>query len=118
MTKDIPTRSAAARPHPSGDQPREATTGLFYSISNTQKGLGGISFGNFLIKQVVEELKQDLPNLQTFVTLSPVPAFAGWLKHERESDNSLLDAAQKDALMLLDTDGWWQDEPPSIACTT
>jgi malonyl-CoA decarboxylase len=89
---------------------QEATTAVFYSISNTQKGLGGISFGNFLIKQVVEELKQDLPNLQTFVTLSPVPGFAGWLKRERESDESLFDAAQKDTLALLDTDGWWQDD--------
>jgi len=89
---------------------QEATTAVFYSISNTQKGLGGISFGNFLIKQVVEELKQDLPNLQTFVTLSPVPGFAGWLNRERESDESLFDAAQKDTLALLDTDGWWQDD--------
>jgi len=89
---------------------QEATTAVFYSISNTQKGLGGISFGNFLIKQVVEELKQDLPNLQTFVTLSPAPGFAGWLNRERESDESLFDAAQKDTLALLDTDGWWQDD--------
>lgn len=89
---------------------QDANTAVFYSISNTQKGLGGISFGNFLIKQVVEELKQDLPNLQTFVTLSPVPGFAGWLRRERESDDSFLDAAQKDTLTLLDQDGWWQDD--------
>jgi malonyl-CoA decarboxylase len=55
---------------------KEATTAVFYSISNTQKGLGGVSFGNFLIKQVVEDLKRELPNLRTFVTLSPVPGFA------------------------------------------
>ena len=54
----------------------ETTTAVFYSISNTQKGLGGVSFGNFLIKQVVENLKRELPNLKTFVTLSPVPGFA------------------------------------------
>lgn len=89
---------------------QEATTAVFYSISNTQKGLGGISFGNFLIKQVVEELKQDLPNLQTFVTLSPVPGFAGWLDRERESEAGLFDAAQRDVLALLDRDGWWGDE--------
>ena len=88
---------------------QEATTAVFYSISNTQKGLGGISFGNFLIKQVVEELKQELPNLQTFVTLSPVPGFAAWLKRERGSDDSHFDAAQKDTLALLDTEGWWRD---------
>src|SRR5208337_563109 len=57
----------------------EATTAVFYSISNTQKGLAGVSFGNFLIKQVVEDLKLALPNLDTFVTLSPAPGFAKWL---------------------------------------
>jgi malonyl-CoA decarboxylase len=57
-----------------------ARTAVFYSISNTQRGLGGISFGNFLIKQVVEELQRELPKLDTFVTLSPVPGFMPWLK--------------------------------------
>jgi malonyl-CoA decarboxylase len=88
---------------------QDANTAVFYSISNTQKGLGGISFGNFLIKQVVEELKQDLPNLQNFVTLSPVPGFAGWLKRERENDDGSFDTAQRDTLTLLDKDGWWRD---------
>src|ERR1700757_2469696 len=57
-----------------------ARTAVFYSISNTQRGLGGISFGNFLIKQVVEELRRELPKLDNFVTLSPVPGFMKWLK--------------------------------------
>lgn len=60
----------------------EATTAVFYSISNCQDGLRGISFGNFLIKQVVEDLRKDLPGLKNFVTLSPAPGFARWLaKH-------------------------------------
>jgi malonyl-CoA decarboxylase len=59
---------------------REATTAVFYSISNCQPGLRGISFGNFLIKQVVEELSRDLPGLSTFVTLSPLPGFGRWLE--------------------------------------
>lgn len=54
----------------------EPTTAVFYSISNCQEGLRGISFGNFLIKQVVEELAREQPTLKTFVTLSPVPLFA------------------------------------------
>jgi malonyl-CoA decarboxylase len=58
-----------------------ARTAVFYSISNTQRGLGGISFGNFLIKQVVEELRRELPKLENFVTLSPAPGFMHWLKH-------------------------------------
>ena len=58
------------------------TTAVFYSISNCQKGLKGISFGNFLIKQVVIELKKEFPYLKTFVTLSPVPKFSKWLKEK------------------------------------
>ena len=85
----------------------DATTAVFYSISNTQRGLGGISFGNFLIKQVVEDIKRELPNLQTFVTLSPVPGFATWLKRERASENStLLDPSSRAALAALDTPDW------------
>jgi malonyl-CoA decarboxylase len=73
-----------------------ARTAVFYSISNTQRGLGGISFGNFLIKQVVEELRRELPKLENFVTLSPVPGFANWLKQGsdvplNDEDRALLD---------------------------
>ncbi len=57
-----------------------ARTAVFYSISNCQRGLAGISFGNFLIKQVVEELRRELPKLESFVTLSPVPGLMAWLK--------------------------------------
>ena len=63
---------------------------MFYSISNCQKGLRGVSFGNFLIKHVVEELKRELPKLTTFVTLSPVPGFANWLARERRSEATVL----------------------------
>jgi malonyl-CoA decarboxylase len=62
-----------------GDAAR-ADTAIFYSISNCQEGLRGISFGNFLIKQVVEELKAELPQLTRFATLSPVPGFRRWLE--------------------------------------
>lgn len=87
--------------------PEKATTAAFYSISNTQKGLAGVSFGNFLIKQVVEDLKAELPNVKTFVTLSPVPRFAAWLKREREDDASaLLDTDSRATLDLLDEPGW------------
>jgi malonyl-CoA decarboxylase len=56
-----------------------ANTVVFYSISNCHPGLAGISFGNFLIKNVVQELKSEMPKLKTFVTLSPVPGFRKWL---------------------------------------
>ena len=88
----------------------DATTAVFYSISNTQRGIGGISFGNFLIKQVVEDIKRELPNVQTFVTLSPAPGFAAWLKRERTSENSpLLDTVARSALDALDRPDWADD---------
>src|SRR5258707_2556707 len=64
---------AALAPAPRAD------TAIFYSISNCQDGLRGISFGNFLIKQVVEELQAEFPQLRRFSTLSPVPGFRRWL---------------------------------------
>ena len=57
-------------------------TAIFYSISNCQPGLRGISFGNFLIKQVVEELRAELPDLKRFATLSPIPSFRRWLNEQ------------------------------------
>ena len=59
--------------------PTDATCAIFYSISNCQEGLRGIPFGNYLIKRVVGLLQEELPHLQTFATLSPVPGFAKWL---------------------------------------
>ncbi|MGH7066684.1 MAG: malonyl-CoA decarboxylase [Acetobacteraceae bacterium] len=59
--------------------PHVADTAIFYSISNCQRGLSGISFGNFLIKRVVEELSSEFRNLNAFATLSPVPGFRRWL---------------------------------------
>ena len=62
-----------------GEAAEAPDTAVFYSISNCQDGLRGISFGNFLIKQVVEELAREVPGLKQFVTLSPVPGFRRWL---------------------------------------
>ncbi|MBW7848958.1 MAG: malonyl-CoA decarboxylase [Rhodospirillales bacterium] len=64
---------------PVGD-PTRADTAIFYSISSAQKGLAGISFGNFLIKRVVDSLAGEFPNLRTFATLSPIPGFMDWLR--------------------------------------
>ena len=72
---------AAAR-----ERERAADTAIFYSISNCQEGLRGISFGNFLIKQVVEELKAELPRLDCFSTLSPAPGFRRWLEKRMADD--------------------------------
>ena len=59
---------------------QEATVAVFYSISNCQAGLKGVSFGNLLIKQVVAELRHELPGLETFVTLSPIPKLRTFLE--------------------------------------
>lgn len=66
--------------------PREASHAIFYSISNCQDGLRGIPFGNYLIKRVVGLLCEELPQLKTFATLSPVPGFAKWLAKEQGKD--------------------------------
>ena len=72
-------------------EPEAAVTAVFYSISNCQAGLRGISFGNFLIKQVVTELQRELPDLSTFVTLSPVPGLRRWIDEAIENNDPLLD---------------------------
>jgi malonyl-CoA decarboxylase len=94
----------------------EATTAVFYSISNCQEGLRGISFGNFLIKQVVEKLKRDLPRLSSFVTLSPAPGFARWLSAERKrQDGSGLAQGEHAALAVLDHEDWLKTDFPAEA---
>jgi malonyl-CoA decarboxylase len=85
----------------------KARTAVFYSISNCQRGLAGVSFGNFLIKQVAEEISREMPKLSTFVTLSPVTGFAAWLRRERaEEKSAALTEADKATLATLDDDGW------------
>jgi len=63
--------------------PEQFKVAVFYSISNCQPGLRGVSLGNFLIKRVAEQLKRELPQLKTFCTLSPIPGFMGWLTKAR-----------------------------------
>jgi malonyl-CoA decarboxylase len=107
LTHDVPASIAPLLAEARPGRTSRATTAVFYSISNCQPGLRGVSLGNFLIKQVVEELMRELPRLKTFVTLSPVPGFAKWLRRERESKTSrLLGAAERSALRALDQPGW------------
>jgi len=89
--------------------PERANTAVFYSISNCQRGLSGVSFGSFLIKQVVEEISREFPRLSSFVTLSPAPGFAAWLARERESNNPILLPEDLAQLSELDKPNWWQD---------
>jgi malonyl-CoA decarboxylase len=95
-------------------EPKRATTAVFYSITNCQRGLSGVTFGHFLIKQVVEEVSRDIPSVGAFVTLSPAPNFAEWLDRERaKSGSAAIDDADRQALAALDAEDWWR--APEIA---
>ena len=89
-----------------------ADTAIFYSISNCQEGLRGVSFGNFLIKQVVEELKQELPRIEQFATLSPVPGFRRWLERHADDPEPPLEAA---SIAVLSEPSTWETEAASAA---
>jgi malonyl-CoA decarboxylase len=86
-----------------------ADAAIFYSISNCQDGLRGVSFGNFLIKQVVEELRAEFPQLERFSTLSPAPGFRRWLTQQ------LAEESNPDAALLpkFARDDWWDDPEQS-----
>ena len=81
--------------------PAHADCAIFYSITNCQDGLRGISFGNLLIKQVVHELEREFPRLRTFATLSPIPGFRAWL-----ADVMRKNAAVADQLADLQNADW------------
>ncbi len=104
--------------------PREADTAIFYSISNCQQGLAGISFGNFLIKRVVEELSAEFRKLKTFATLSPIPGFRAWLDEKLAGDQPGLLSDEESASLgsampapsgeqalaaIVAKRGWWRE---------
>ena len=104
--------------------PLEADAAIFYSISNCQSGLAGISFGNFLIKRVVEELSTEFRNLKTFATLSPMPGFRRWLDPLLAKDDPKLMSDDESASLasafpaetgcgalsgILGKRHWWRD---------
>jgi malonyl-CoA decarboxylase len=95
--------------------PAEADTAVFYSISTCQEGLRGISFGNFLIKQVVLELAKEIPSLRRFVTLSPIPRFRRWLDPKADDVDSDLTPEERDAALALRRGGWAADEEAAEA---
>ena len=111
LTREIPASIQALLAEERTILPaKEATTAVFYSISNCQQGLRGVSFGNFLIKQVVEELSRELPGLQTYVTLSPAPGFASWLDRAQADPAAAgLAGVDLEPLQALRSSGWHQD---------
>jgi malonyl-CoA decarboxylase len=85
---------------------RRADTAIFYSISNTQAGLRGVSFGNFLLKRVIDDLQRDFPKLCHFATLSPLPGFAAWVR--KNPGELVAEALDLDAAALA-TGAWAAD---------
>lgn len=112
LTEDIP---AAIGPILAGGRepldPAKARTAVFYSITNCQEGLRGISFGSFLIKQVAEDLGREFPALRSFVTLSPVPGLRAWAVAEAQKPEGLLDEAEREAVARLEA--LPADQPPA-----
>jgi malonyl-CoA decarboxylase len=113
------TRSMSAQVQPLLDMsapiaiPAQADSAMFYSITNCQEGLRGISFGNLLIKQVAEELKREFPHLRTFATLSPIPGFRKWLEHARVRVALGPDGESRLALLArLEQPGWQTGDVP------
>jgi len=104
--------------------PAKANTAIFYSISNTQVGLRGVSFGNFLLKRVVDDLKRDLPGLKQFATLSPLPRLRHWVRENPEALDAAITesdwkrltdqgvpAADFDTLLALLLEDRWMAQP-------
>jgi malonyl-CoA decarboxylase len=106
------------------NDPRKADAAIFYSISNAQVGLRGIGFGNFLIKQVVDDVARQFPRIETFATLSPIPGFRRWLdrldadalaqlvapQRFASLDRALAARGAADLRALLAIDGWQADD--------
>jgi malonyl-CoA decarboxylase len=102
LSAEIPASGAEFKPD----------TAIFYSINNCQPGLAGVSFGNFLIKQVMDSLAEEIPSLQHYATLSPVPGFRSWLNEELAAPQSAigLSAMERAHLSDLDDASWFEDD--------
>lgn len=97
---------------PSEDNRGNPDTAIFYSISNCQPGLAGVSFGDFLIKYVADELSAEMPHIKTFSTLSPIPGFRRWLEDaikNKVADLPLGELGRQQLQRLADPD-WHRDE--------
>lgn len=90
LTDEIPRGIGEILPRdPEAEAPENPSCAIFYSISNCHSGLAGVSFGNFLIKQVATSLQQRFPQLKKFATISPAPGFHRWLAHKAKEDDDI-----------------------------
>ncbi len=97
---------------PDRDSEFKPDAAIFYSINNCQPGLTGVSFGNFLIKQVTDSLAEEIPSLRYYATLSPVPGFRAWLKEELAAPQSVLgfSESERERLSQLDDPSCYENE--------
>lgn len=102
LVRGMPEAIAPILTEPERREPVLADTAVFYSINNSLPGLKGVSFGNFLIKQVAAVLSAELPEIDTYVTLSPVPGFARWLSAQKDARSVALAKA-------LESNEWLND---------
>jgi len=93
--------------------PAAADCAMFYSITNCQQGLRGVSFGNSLIKQVVEDLGRELPRLKSFATLSPIPGFRAWLANLAAAADPAVRGELMPLAAALDAARWYENEAQS-----
>lgn len=110
LTREIPDTITSVLDARRDDDDAPPTTAVFYSISNCQDGLKGISFGNFLLKQVVEDLIRDTASLKTFVTLSPAPSFARWLDRKLAADGDIIITPAERSVLSRLRDPRWAEE--------
>src|SRR5207247_3386723 len=114
LTRGLPTAieevlSAKAKDEHAEFKPDAA---IFYSINNCQPGLAGVSFGNFLIKQVTDSLAEEIPSLKNYATLSPVPGFRAWLNNELNTPRHAIEFSKSERAFLsyLDDRSSYEDE--------
>ena len=89
----------------------KANAAIFYSINNCQPGLAGVSFGSFLIKQVTDSMAEEMPALEYYATLSPVPGFRAWLKEQVANESAAgLSEAERSCLSQLDDSSWHEHD--------
>ena len=116
LTRDTPASIASILDSNRTILPRDdMQTAVFYSISNCHKGLAGVSFGSFLIKQVAEDLKETIPSLKSFVTLSPVPGFARWLAMRSAESIKTFEPVERKALAIVAEPDWATDSDKAEA---
>jgi malonyl-CoA decarboxylase len=110
LMREMPDAIATVLDARRTDDDAPPTTAVFYSISNCQEGLKGISFGSFLLKQVVDDLARDLASLKTFVTLSPAPSFARWLDRTLAADGQVAVGPEARAALARLRDPRWVED--------